>query len=354
MIVYKTTNIKNGMIYIGSDQNEDPNYLGSGILLKRAIKKYGIQNFKKEILYVTSNIEDLKIMETKLIREYNATNRNIGYNISDGYWGGDTLSNHPNIDKIKKKISNKVITANEKIQESRKKYFDNESYDKKMQRIINVKNAMKSADFSYFKTDEYRNNVSKGIINSTKFREYCKNRGKRGKYKVTDKRNERYDQLYKIYQNNEFCDLYSSKDHTSFSYALNVILCYTKTHLNKNYQKNVRSLISYVLWNTRNNKELMFCDLEKKYNELLGTNKNSIKYNHIKRILTVILDIKYVGRPENRRIKYARLNSFLTKGPGTWGRPINDPVKGGPKGSFGADADVAQEVIKGGHDKKLK
>jgi hypothetical protein len=51
---------------------------------------------------------------------------------------------------------------------------------------------------------------------------------------------------------------------------------------------------------------------------------------------------------------YARLNSFLTKGPGTWGRPINDPVKGGPKGSFGADADVAQEVIKGGHDKDLK
>jgi len=51
---------------------------------------------------------------------------------------------------------------------------------------------------------------------------------------------------------------------------------------------------------------------------------------------------------------YARLNSFLTKGPGTWGRPVNDPVKGGPKGSFGADADVAQEVIKGGHDKDLK
>ena len=51
---------------------------------------------------------------------------------------------------------------------------------------------------------------------------------------------------------------------------------------------------------------------------------------------------------------YARLNSFLTKAPGTWGRPVNDPKKGGPKGSYGADADVAQEVIKGGHDKKLK
>jgi len=339
MIVYKTTNVKNGMIYIGSDQNENPNYLGSGLLLKRAIEKYGIQNFKKETLYVTSSIEDLKIMETQLIREYNATNRNIGYNISNGYWGGDTLSNHPDIDKIKKKISDKVITLNEKIQKSRKKYFENESYDKKIQRITNIKNAMKVADYSYFKTDEYRKNLSEGITNSIKFKEYCKNRGKRGKYNVTDKRKERYDQLYKIYQNNEFCDLYSSKDHTSFSYALNVISCYTKTHLNLNYQKVVRSLISYVLWNTRNNKELMYCDVEKKYDELLNENKNSVKYQHIKRILNIILDIKYIGRPENRRIGYARVNSFLTKGDGTWGK---------------ADKDLAKEVRDGGHDSKLK
>jgi hypothetical protein len=51
---------------------------------------------------------------------------------------------------------------------------------------------------------------------------------------------------------------------------------------------------------------------------------------------------------------YARVNSFLTKAPGTWGRPIKDPKKDGPKGAYGADADVAQEVIKGGHDKNLK
>lgn len=36
---------------------------------------------------------------------------------------------------------------------------------------------------------------------------------------------------------------------------------------------------------------------------------------------------------------YARVNSFLTKQPGTWG---------------GADKDVAKEVRDGGHDKKLK
>ena len=51
---------------------------------------------------------------------------------------------------------------------------------------------------------------------------------------------------------------------------------------------------------------------------------------------------------------YARVNSFLTKAPGTWGRPMDDPKKNGPKGSYGADADIAKEVIKKGEDKKLK
>jgi hypothetical protein len=51
---------------------------------------------------------------------------------------------------------------------------------------------------------------------------------------------------------------------------------------------------------------------------------------------------------------YARVNSFLTKAPGTWGRPLDNPKKNGPKGKFGADADIAKEVIKKGEDKKLK
>jgi hypothetical protein len=51
---------------------------------------------------------------------------------------------------------------------------------------------------------------------------------------------------------------------------------------------------------------------------------------------------------------YARISSFLTQAPGTWVRPINDPKRAYSKNAYGADADVAQEVIKGGHDKNLK
>jgi len=48
--IYKTTNLITKKFYIGkhSSQNiEIDTYLGSGILLERAIKKYGKHNFKK-------------------------------------------------------------------------------------------------------------------------------------------------------------------------------------------------------------------------------------------------------------------------------------------------------------------
>lgn len=47
MIIYKTTNLINGKIYIGFDSHNNPEYFGSGKLIKMALKKYGTSNFKK-------------------------------------------------------------------------------------------------------------------------------------------------------------------------------------------------------------------------------------------------------------------------------------------------------------------
>lgn len=51
--VYLTTNIVNLKIYIGvhSTYNPNDNYLGSGVVINKAINKYGKQNFTKQILY---------------------------------------------------------------------------------------------------------------------------------------------------------------------------------------------------------------------------------------------------------------------------------------------------------------
>lgn len=105
MQIYKITNLINNKIYIGKDTTSDPNYFGSGLLIRRAIKKYGIENFKKEILDETNDYEDLSIKEKYWIIYFNSTDLSIGYNISKGGDGGDTLSNNPNLDMIKEKIS---------------------------------------------------------------------------------------------------------------------------------------------------------------------------------------------------------------------------------------------------------
>lgn len=95
MIIYKTTNLKNGKIYIGKDMYNDPSYLGSGKLLRYAIKKYGKESFVKEILEecTSSNINDREIF---WINYYQSKERGIGYNIASGGRGGDTISHHPN------------------------------------------------------------------------------------------------------------------------------------------------------------------------------------------------------------------------------------------------------------------
>jgi group I intron endonuclease len=101
MIIYKTTNLVNGKFYIGQDLNNNPNYLGSGLMLNNAIKKYGIENFKKEIIEVCNSKEELNEREKFWIKELNSQNREKGYNISDGGSGGKTWQNYTDLEMIK-------------------------------------------------------------------------------------------------------------------------------------------------------------------------------------------------------------------------------------------------------------
>jgi hypothetical protein len=92
MVIYKTTNLANGKIYIGQDSKNDKNYLGSGKTLFKAIKKYGKENFKKEILEECLSKKQLDEREKFWILKLNSTDPKIGYNISPGGTGGKLVN----------------------------------------------------------------------------------------------------------------------------------------------------------------------------------------------------------------------------------------------------------------------
>ena len=99
MYIYKITNNINGKIYIGKHESERKNYWGSGTVLKLAIKKYGLQNFTKDIIEYCKNSKQLSIREIFWIKHYNSRNRLVGYNITKG---GDGVSGLPSIWRTRK------------------------------------------------------------------------------------------------------------------------------------------------------------------------------------------------------------------------------------------------------------
>lgn len=109
--IYITTNHINGKKYIGQkkyDERDDwKDYLGSGLYLKRAIKKYGRENFTKDIIENCSTKESLNHAERYWIKKYNAMESNDFYNIASGGQGGNIYEylDENSANEIKNKLS---------------------------------------------------------------------------------------------------------------------------------------------------------------------------------------------------------------------------------------------------------
>lgn len=82
-IIYRTVNKVNGKVYVGIHcTSKKDGYLGSGIKLLRAIKKYGRANFERDTLE-RCPIEKVLQREAFWIRKLHASDPKVGYNLSE-------------------------------------------------------------------------------------------------------------------------------------------------------------------------------------------------------------------------------------------------------------------------------
>lgn len=148
--IYMTTNLITGEKYIGKHYGtEDDSYLGSGKILQRAILKYGKENFKRDILYISKNSEENNLKEKEFIKKFNAIEDRTFYNIAEGGDGGDIFHILP-------------IEQQEQLKEKarlRCSGSGNPMYGK--HHSEETKDKLRQIDKSYTKSQEYRDNMSK-------------------------------------------------------------------------------------------------------------------------------------------------------------------------------------------------
>ena len=110
--LYQITNNVNGKIYAGVHKTTDldDGYMGSGKILKAAIKKYGIENFTKEILIFFDNSADMFAAEKELVTDEFLL-REDTYNLRRGGTGGfDYINANPETCLTEKRLT--ALAAN--------------------------------------------------------------------------------------------------------------------------------------------------------------------------------------------------------------------------------------------------
>lgn len=92
--IYETENLVNGKKYIGQHKSGDfdPGYKGSGVLLWKAIGKYGWDNFSTKIMCPCFYKDELNSEEIILIDYFNAVSSDRYYNLAKGGVGNDYRS----------------------------------------------------------------------------------------------------------------------------------------------------------------------------------------------------------------------------------------------------------------------
>jgi group I intron endonuclease len=182
--VYKTINLINQKYYIGKHSSEEPNdaYLGSGKALKNAIKKYGIEHFRKEILYIFNNELDAYNKEKNILEEIGGVNDPLCYNLcygGIGFWEGSSHSEESRL-KISERNRGKKRSVEAKARYSAAKAGTKLSEDTK-KKISEFNLGKKLSDDTKKKISE--SNMGRIVTGDTKDKISKANTGKPSKRK---------------------------------------------------------------------------------------------------------------------------------------------------------------------------
>jgi len=182
MVIYKITNTINKKIYIGQSKYDNPKYLGSGVYIIKSVKKYGKENFGREVLEVCDNQKLADEREKFWIKELRSQENKIGYNVASG--GSSYIMNKDIAKKISEILKGKYVGKNSfrygiKLTEEHKKCISeanrgkvfSEETRKKMSDsrkgiIISEESRKKMSDSHKLKklTIDHKKNIGKGLI----------------------------------------------------------------------------------------------------------------------------------------------------------------------------------------------
>ncbi len=152
--IYLTTNTLNGKIYVGQHKSGkfDSWYIGSGIHLSNAVKKYGKDKFTVRIIDTAESKEELDEKEIYWIRELDSRNPDVGYNLARGGGAGHAVSL-----STREKLS-AVNKGRKRTAETRRRLSESHKGNKRLSEALKGKRRPQISEAlkKYFASDEAR------------------------------------------------------------------------------------------------------------------------------------------------------------------------------------------------------
>lgn len=176
-IVYQVQNKINGKVYIGAHKttNLDDVYMGSGTYLNRAISKYGLENFTKEILFVFDTSSEMYEKEAELVDRKFLAEGNT-YNIKLGGNGGWDFNNTEHGISLREWTWKTKVWSNAGTERFKELYYTDSTFNKKhnehMRKIKKLADASRSEKYpeGTFKGKSHSESTKKKMSTSAKAR----------------------------------------------------------------------------------------------------------------------------------------------------------------------------------------